>query len=389
LIAGLGWEVFELKKLGHLSRGIGAVPRHSTFIAVALSLFFVAVASQRASAQLCVQLNSTTYTQNFNSLAATGTSNTANTLPTGFAFSEAGGNITYEAGDGLNSTGNTYSFGTTGSSERALGEVTTASVQSTVGACFVNNTGSAIMSALVGYTGEQWRVGTTGGVVDRLDFQFSTNATAVNDSGATWTNVDGLDFTTPNNTSAAGPINGNSAANRTVFAPTAITPATAIAAHATFFVRWLPSNITGANDGLAIDDFLLGYVPPPGLSGDFNSNSEVDAADYVIWRKLLNTAGPLANDAGISPGIVNGADYTHWRNRFGISVIPFAGSGSGSSSEFDSSTVPEPASGLLVTMGGCVLSLILRLGRAATVADRGCQRFPNSSTQPRRQTLTV
>jgi hypothetical protein len=99
------------------------------------------------------------------------------------------------------------------------------------------------------------------------------------------------------------------------------------------------------------------------LSADFNSNSEVDAADYVIWRKLFNTAGPLANDAGISPGVVNAADYTHWRKRFGISAIPFAGSGSGSGSEFDSTNVPEPASGFFLVVGGCVLALIVRRGR--------------------------
>jgi hypothetical protein len=215
------------------------------------------------------------------------------------------------------------------------------------------------MSFVVGYTGEQWRLGDAAAPVDKLDFQYSTTASALN--SGTYTDVNELDFSSPNNASAAGALNGNSAGNRTVFDPFAVTPTTAIAANATFFIRWLPSNIAGNNDGLAIDDFLLGYFAPPGLSGDFNSNSEVDAADYVIWRKLFNTAGPLPNDAGISPGIVNAADYTHWRKRFGISTIPFAGSGSGSG--VDSTNVPEPASWFFLMAGGCVVAFIVRRGR--------------------------
>jgi hypothetical protein len=217
----------------------GAAARWSTLIVFALSFLFVAVHSQRAHAQSCVQLNSTTYTQNFNTLPVSGASNIL-TLPTGFTFFEAGsgGNASYAASDGSSSTGDTFSFGTSTNTDRAFGELTTATVQSTVGACFVNNTGSAIMTALLGYTGEQWRLGTTGGPVDRLDFQFSTDATSL--TNGTWTNVDGLDFTTPNNVSAPGALDGNVAGNRTAFAPTALNPATPIAANATFFVRWLP-----------------------------------------------------------------------------------------------------------------------------------------------------
>lgn len=198
--------------------------------------------------------------------------------------------------------------------------------------------------------------------VDKLDFQFSTTATALN--SGTYTDVNDFDFSSPNNSAASvGALNGNSAGNRTVFDLFAITPTTVIAANATFFIRWVPSNIAGNNDGLAIDDFLFGYFAPPGLSGDFNSNNEVDAADYVFWRKKFGTAGPLPNDAGISPGTVNAADYTHWRKRFGISTIPFAGSGSGSGSELDSGNVPEPASACFLLAGGSALILIVRRGR--------------------------
>jgi len=352
-----------LKLLGHLLRRIDAVPRRSTLIAFAVSLFFVAISAERAQAQLCVQLNGGTYTQNFNAMAVSGTSNNSSTIPIGFAFSESGtgNNVTYAAGDGSSSTPNTYSFGTGTNTERAFGEVTGA-LQSTIGACFVNNTGSAISTFAVGYTGEQWRLGDSAAPIDKLDFQFSTTATSVN--SGTYTDVNDLDFSSPNNAAASvGALNGNSAGNRAVLDPFAVTPTTPIAANATFFIRWVPLNAAGNNDGLAIDDFLLGYFAPPGLSADYNSNSEVDSADYVMWRKLFNTAGPLPNDAGISPGIVNSADYSHWRKRFGISTIPFAGSGSGS--ELDLPNIPEPTSGIILLIGGCLLSLVRRGRRVA------------------------
>jgi hypothetical protein len=355
-----------LNLLGQFLRKTANLHRQSMLIALALGLLFVAASIQRAQAQSCVQLNGATYTQNFNTLAVSGSSN-INSLPIGFTFSEAGsGNSTYVASDGSNPTGDTYSFGTGTATDRALGELTTASVQSTVGACFVNNTGSAIMTAVVGYTGEQWRLGTTGGPVDRLDFQFSADATGL--TNGIWINVDGLDFTTPNNISLPGALDGNAAIDRQVFAPVTLNPVSLIAANATFFIRWLPSNITGANDALAIDDFLLGYVPPPGLSGDFNSNNEVDAADYVVWRKKFGP-GNLPNDAGISPGVIDAADYTHWTKRFGISAIPFAGSGSGN--EVNSGDVPEPASVCLVLVGGWVLGVIVRRQRASISRDVG------------------
>jgi hypothetical protein len=46
----------------------------------------------------------------------------------------------------------------------------------------------------------------------------------------------------------------------------------------------------------------LGF--PPTLSGDFNHDGSVDAADYIVWR----------NNSG---GIYGPNDYTTWRAHFG------------------------------------------------------------------------
>jgi hypothetical protein len=75
----------------------------------------------------------------------------------------------------------------------------------------------------------------------------------------------------------------------------------------------------------------FGAVSPPGLSGDYNNNGIVDAADYVVWRKNPSAFG--GNPAG----------YNTWRSHFGQT----AGSGSALGSSLAS--VPEPSAiGLLL-----------------------------------------
>ncbi|MCC7475520.1 MAG: hypothetical protein IT425_09000 [Pirellulales bacterium] len=92
-------------------------------------------------------------------------------------------------------------------------------------------------------------------------------------------------------------------------------------------------------DAAAMRDIGWELTTPPGVPGDYNNNGAVDAADYALWRH----GGPLANEVA-SLGIVNSADFTAWRERFGN----LAGSGMG----FASGAVPEPAgAGMLV--GGC------------------------------------
>ncbi|MFM2361943.1 MAG: hypothetical protein RLZZ316_845, partial [Bacteroidota bacterium] len=198
-----------------------------------------------------ISLTTTTYTQDFNTLANTGTSST---LPIGWLLLESGtnANATYTAGTGSSNSGETYSFGAASNAERAFGGVLSGSVTPTIGAGFTNNTGGVITSLAISFTGEQWRLGATGRN-DRLDFQYSTDATGL--SGGTWTDVNSLDFTAPNSTGTVGALDGNATANRTAVSFT-ITGLN-IANGATFYIRWGDFNASGADDGLAIDDFSI------------------------------------------------------------------------------------------------------------------------------------
>ncbi|CAN5735178.1 hypothetical protein BH24ACI3_BH24ACI3_05370 [soil metagenome] len=198
------------------------------------------------------------YTQNFDTLASTGTSSV---VPPGFGFAESSGtnaaNSEYSAGTGSSTTGDTYSFGSTGASERAFGGLQTGSLIPTIGACFTNNTGAAITSFTVTYDGEMWRLGATGGRLDRLDFQYSLNATTLLDGTATWTDVNGLDFVTPNTSGdTAGARDGNEPLFRTA-GITAIVGSLSIPNGATWYIRYLDFNASGADDGLAVDNFSM------------------------------------------------------------------------------------------------------------------------------------
>uniref|UniRef100_Q01TW4 LTD domain-containing protein n=1 Tax=Solibacter usitatus (strain Ellin6076) TaxID=234267 RepID=Q01TW4_SOLUE len=264
-------------------------------------LGFALMFSSHAQAQ-CISLTAsgTAYTQNFDTLANTGTSST---VPAGWAFGESGtnANTTYTAGTGSSNAGDTYSFGATGSTERALGTLLSGSLVPTIGACFVNNTGSPITSLAVAYTGEEWRLGTAART-DRLNFEYSLNATSV--TAGTWVGVAALNFTTPD-TATAGAKNGNAAADRTAISSTI--NSLNIANGATFWIHWTDFDASGADDGLAVDDFSL--TPTAGTSNPSGTGSAAPNPVVLGSTTLLKvTVAPGANPT--STGLAVSADLT-------------------------------------------------------------------------------
>src|SRR5436309_1522048 len=205
----------------------------------------------------CVSLTTagSAYTQNFDTLSNTAGSTTNNLTIPGWFMTETGGgardNEQYAVDTGGSTTGDTYSYGAAASTERALGGLRSGTLIPNFGACFTNNTDSTITSLAIAYNGEQWRLGTAGRT-DQMSFEYSTNATDL--TTGTWTNVAALNFVTPD-TVTTGAKNGNAAADRTAISSTITS--LSIPNGATFFIRWTDTDATGADDGLAVDDFSI------------------------------------------------------------------------------------------------------------------------------------
>jgi endonuclease I/methionine-rich copper-binding protein CopC len=259
------------------------------------ALVALAFACSAAGAQAQVSIsNVSSVTENFDTLASTGT--TGSTLPIGWAFSEVGGTgqATYGVDNGAGNAGNTYSYGPTGDTDRAFGSLMSGSVTPTLGAQLRNDGGTPITSLEVSYTGEQWRLGVNPRTTaDGLNFQYSTDASSL--SSGSWTDVDALDFTAPILTGVVGALNGNAAANRVVISGTItginVPPA------GTLWVRWVEINASGADDGLALDDLRFGQAVdnPPSLAlsvpDDGDTGVAVSSAITLTFNEAVQTAG--------------------------------------------------------------------------------------------------
>ncbi|WP_461377525.1 T9SS type A sorting domain-containing protein [Cloacibacterium normanense] len=256
----------------------------------------------------------TAYTQNFDGLANSGTSSTTlNGTLAGWYILETGSNsnTTYTVGTGSATAGDTYSFGATSSTERALGSIASSKLLSKYGAQFKNDTGNTIDQLQISYVGEEWRFdpdrGTT--IKDQITFEYSTDATSL--TTGTWTAVTALLYETTNLTGTVGTRNGNDAAYRTSLSNT-ITGLN-ISAGQTFWVRFSDINISGTDDGLAVDDFSLTPQNSSFLSVNdtsktkniFLKNTMVDntlsfQAKGNATVRVYNTNGQLVKSATIS-----------------------------------------------------------------------------------------
>ncbi len=92
---------------------------------------------------------------------------------------------------------------------------------------------------------------------------------------------------------------------------------------------------TGGINSFIVDgtDFLIDNLSATllaGLAGDYNKNQVVDAGDYVLWRKLLNTP----------------SGYNSWRSNFSA-----AGMDAESGTSVAAFAIPEPPTLAMVLLG--------------------------------------
>ncbi|NDC35350.1 MAG: IPTL-CTERM sorting domain-containing protein, partial [Synechococcaceae bacterium WB9_2_112] len=272
------------------------------------------------------------YSQNFDALASTGTnivwSNDV-TLPGWHLFRQpatAPAAITaYNADPGTSTTGSFYSYGASGSSERALGGLgaggtyfgspSSGSLAGWFALALTNTTGAAVTGITVDFRGEQWRNGgNTATQVMLLEYGYGASF----DQVTTWTAPGGnFNWASPVVSSTAGAVDGNVAglvANRGGSLDLSSTP---WATNGTLWLRWIETNDAGNDHGLAIDDLTITLpqaTVQPEISIqaiDASASESGDGATVRISRSGSTTAAlqvPVALVAGT--GLATAADLS-------------------------------------------------------------------------------
>ena len=106
--------------------------------------------------------------------------------------------------------------------------------------------------------------------------------------------------------------------------------------------------------GAGTPNILTGVVQfVSGVSGDFNGDGSVDAADYTVYRDNLGSNTPLPNDNGLGTPI-GAAHYDLWRSNFGATT----------SGSLAAGQVPEPHT-VLLAGAGIAAGLLYQVGRRA------------------------
>ncbi|MBD2533486.1 DUF4347 domain-containing protein [Nostoc flagelliforme FACHB-838] len=252
------------------------------------SLAFESEVIEAYNSILAASFTGTSYSQNFNLLANSGTSipwTNDSTISGWYATATS-----YNAVNGNSNTGALYSFGSTSSTERALGSVasdTTGTIY--YGLRLQNNTDSAISQLRVSYTGEQWR-NASNTSQQKLNFSYQTGKTLTSLTAGTWTPVTSLNFTGPIATLVALPLDGNLAINKNVKTSISINLATPIAVGEEIILRWEDINDSGNDHGLSIDDIFI----------------QVDKTTYVVTNTNDSGVGSLRQaiiNANNDPGV--------------------------------------------------------------------------------------
>lgn len=114
-------------------------------------------------------------------------------------------------------------------------------------------------------------------------------------------------------------------------------------------IEWPVSGVTQILEDVD-PNLLLTITEPSGLNGDFNGDGLVDGADFTVWRDHLGMADEVElNDNGDGANGVDAADLELWRNNFGANAREGLAN--------DASTVPEPTQFHVL---GFLLALLIR-----------------------------
>ena len=218
------------------------------------------------------QINMTTtgsHTQNFNTLAATGTGTTNtwtnNSTIANWYSQRTGTGTNYDASTGTATAGNLYSFGSTSNTDRSIGSIGSSNAAAgnfAHGVLLRNTSGNTITSITITYTLEQWRNGgnTTPNTVT---FWYQTSTSTITsltpNNNTSWTQVATLSSSSPINTATAGALDGNATTNKVTLSNISI-PSLSLANNSFIMLKWEDPDHTGTDHGLGIDDVTISWT---------------------------------------------------------------------------------------------------------------------------------
>jgi len=171
-------------------------------------------------------------------------------------------NTEFRAHDGSLSSSSgrgVVSFGTDGSSDRALGALSTGNQISSFGAVFLNDSGLTLTDVSISFFGEHWRQTE---LINTLSFHYGFGD-SIDDATTAY---DSLDFSSLSTGGTDTAIDGNLPENRQFVSATISGLSWEAGQH--LAIRWNMDEFAGQDSGIAIDDFQFSAtaIPEPGSS---------------------------------------------------------------------------------------------------------------------------
>lgn len=270
------------------------------FVSAAVVSSVCSALNNSARAAVVVNATGTPYTQDFDGLISTGSGTFVDdsTINGWIVNSEKmdANNDDYFANTGSSAGGEVYSYGSDGSSDRALGYLGSGT-NGYFNAVIVleNGTGTTINDILISFVGEQWRSGgNTSDNQNVLTFAWQVGAAITVPASRSvdgWTVVNALEFSAPQPNVAQGLLDGNDAANQTSFSGVSVA-GLSWADGQQLALRWVGNNGAGTDAGLAIDNVSVTAVPEPSTLAF--AGLGIAVAGLAARRRRLAAASKIA-----------------------------------------------------------------------------------------------
>lgn len=272
------------------------------------------------SSQSAYSMSATgSYTQNFNTLGNSGTSvSWLNNSTIQFWYAQLGSTATissYRVNNGSNLVAGLRSYGVDGNSDRALGSIngssSSASNNYAYGVLLQNNSELTINSLQISYVLEQWNINSNVNSQPMTVWYSIQNAPILTPQAsinAGWTQVTGLNTSTPQTGSTFSTLNGNLTTNRSARNNISVSNFNLLPGQYVM-IRWLDSDASGTDHGIGIDDVQISWeallTSYQDADGDGFGNPAVsNVSSSIPAGYVLNNTDCNDGNAAINPNTV-------------------------------------------------------------------------------------